>query len=102
MENEVLGIINILKEANEFIFPAALHAAKIEAYMFVFFGLGVIIAVWLCIGIFYTCLSEEGLEVPVIIGGIFFSVLAFLFIVTGIYELNTLEYQAFKMILHGA
>ena len=99
MQQEIIEIINVLKQANEFVYPAALHAAKVGAYMQLFIGSGVIAVIILCICLFYKSAEGEDLHAHLIVTGVFFLFIAFMVVAMGIYGLNTLEYQAFKMLI---
>lgn len=97
MENEKLLIIELIKSANSHIYPAALHAAKVQGILLVTIGglvmLISIIGAWVA----YIQDWEEFIGFSVFATIIFLFALAI--VLVGIYKLSALEFSAFKLIL---
>ena len=95
MENEILSLIELLKSTSSTVYPMALHAATVAAITEICFGSLLTLGIMVLVFIAY---KRDWDEVSYVIG-FTLSPVTIGILILGIYEYNTLEYQAFKMLL---
>ncbi|MHC4607864.1 MAG: hypothetical protein ACYTAF_13205 [Planctomycetota bacterium] len=93
MESEVLAVIELLKGANSVLWPALIHAAVVEGWILV--GVGSTLST---LGLVAVAMTHKFFdEIVYVIGG-FVLFLGVSLLLCGVYHLNTIEYQAYKML----
>jgi hypothetical protein len=96
METEIAQIVGLLKDTGSFMYPAAMKAATLSAVIAM--GIGGVFT--LLFGIFGWILYKWDDQEPMwLFFGVFGMFIFSICFLIGIYEYNTLEFQAIKMLL---
>jgi len=93
--------IEVVKQFGKPVWHAAQKAAIVEGGIEVLFGLLFLVGsfVWLIKGCYFWARDEGDDRIMYIVVGGLFVLFTFLFLVWGTYDLLTIDYQAYKMLL---
>jgi len=99
MEQEIIGVISLLREANSVVWAAALRAVALESTIKIVVGLFFSVLFGVASGLFFVAAKENDDCAVVGVIAAFLTFISIYFVISGFYMKLTLEWQAVAAIL---